>query len=94
MKETRRNFLKNSALCGTVFFAGSSLNISLANNHVVSESDPQAKALGYVSVSSKDGQACSNCALFQPEKDEIGGCPLFGGKKVASQGWCTAWAKK
>ncbi|MFY8103861.1 MAG: high-potential iron-sulfur protein, partial [Ramlibacter sp.] len=23
-----------------------------------------------------------------------GGCPLFAGKKVATKGWCNAWAKK
>ena len=64
-----------------------------ADGHVVSEAYTQVKALGYLSVSVKDGQACSNCALYQADSGDIGGCPLFGGKKVNKNGWCTAWAK-
>jgi hypothetical protein len=25
---------------------------------------------------------------------KAGGCPLFGTKRVAGAGWCSAWAKK
>ena len=69
--------------------------------HMVSESDPNAKALGYVADASnakgdkfKAGSNCSNCALFQGGSGDAGNCPLFGGKKVAAAGWCTAWAPK
>ena len=65
------------------------------------KSDPNAKALGYVADASnaksdkfKAGSNCSNCALFQGGQGDAGNCPLFGGKKVAAAGWCTAWAPK
>lgn len=72
---------------------------------MVADSDPQAKALGYVSDASKvdkakqpkfaAGQQCSNCALYQGKaSDAAGGCQLFAGKKVAGKGWCTAYSKK
>jgi len=33
--------------------------------------------------------------LFQGKaSDASGGCPLFAGKKVATKGWCSAYAKK
>jgi len=33
--------------------------------------------------------------LFQGKAgDAAGGCPLFAGKHVAGNGWCTAYAKK
>jgi len=71
----------------------------------VSEKDPQAVALGYVSEATKAdkakyknyvaGQACANCALFQGKPtDAAGACPLFAGKQVAAKGWCSAYAKK
>ncbi|MEO6747895.1 MAG: high-potential iron-sulfur protein [Caldimonas sp.] len=71
----------------------------------LSEKDPQALALGYVSDATKvdtkkypkyaAGQVCSNCALYQGKPaDAAGNCPLFAGKQVAAKGWCSAWAKK
>jgi hypothetical protein len=72
---------------------------------LVSEKDPQAAALGYVSEAKRAdlkkypkfaaGQACSSCALFQGKPgDKAGACPLYAGKQVAATGWCSAWAKK
>jgi High potential iron-sulfur protein len=72
---------------------------------MLSETDPQAKALGYFAVATKTDkvkypkyaadQTCSNCALYQGKAaDAAGGCPLFAGKNVAGKGWCSAWAKK
>ena len=72
---------------------------------MVAETDPQAKALGYVADASKadkakfknyaPGQFCNNCALYQGKPtDAAAGCPLFAGKQVAGKGWCSAWAKK
>ena len=38
---------------------------------------------------------CSNCALYQGKAGEAtGACPLFAGKVVAANAWCSAWAKK
>ena len=71
---------------------------------MVDEKDAQAAALGYVVVATTadktkfpkyaDGQACSNCALYQGGAAAQGGCPLFPGKQVAAKGWCSAYNKK
>jgi hypothetical protein len=75
-----------------------------ATGPLVDEKDPQAAALGYVAVAAKadkakfpkyaDGQACSNCALYQGGAAEQGGCPLYPGKQVLSKAWCSAYSKK
>lgn len=76
-----------------------------ATGPMVDEKDPQAAALGYVSDASKvdkskypkysDGQACSNCALYQGAAGSTqGGCPLFAGKQVPGKAWCSAYNKK
>jgi hypothetical protein len=67
--------------------------------------DAQAKALGYVTDSSKvdakanpmhkPEQKCSNCAQFKgAATDATGMCNIFAGKMVAAGGWCKAYAKK
>ena len=72
---------------------------------MVDEKDPQAAALGYVAEAKRvdtkkfpkfaAGQNCANCALYQGKPaDKAGACPLFAGKQVAAEGWCSAWAKK
>jgi hypothetical protein len=71
----------------------------------LSETDPQAVALGYKDDSSKadekkytkhtSAQTCANCQLYQGKaSDTAGGCALFQGKQVAAAGWCSAWSKK
>ncbi|MDE2158880.1 MAG: high-potential iron-sulfur protein [Burkholderiales bacterium] len=72
---------------------------------MVEEKDPQAVALGYVTVSAKADakkypkhaadQHCGNCQLYQGKPGEANGpCPLFGEKHVMATGWCSAWSKK
>ena len=72
---------------------------------VLSETDPQAMALGYKADSSKvdktkypqhtPAQVCGGCNFFQGKTtDATAPCQLFSGKKVSAKGWCTAWAKK
>ena len=71
----------------------------------LSESDPQAVALGYKDDTTKvddkkypkhaPDQKCSNCQLFQGKaSDASAPCALFAGKLVAGNGWCSAWVKK
>lgn len=78
---------------------------AFAQGALVAETDPQAAALGYKAdtknVDAKKypkhavSQNCKNCALYQGKaSDAAGGCPLFAGKQVAGNGWCSAWAKK
>jgi hypothetical protein len=68
-------------------------------------SDPQAKALGFVSDASKvnaaanptfkAGQKCDTCAQFQGKAgDATAGCNIFVGHSVPAGGWCKVWAQK
>lgn len=97
---TRRSFVLRGVAAASVLAAMH--EPALAD---VDESDPQAVALGYRDKSSKvdpakypshdASQLCSNCSHYQGKAgDRYGGCPLFGGKQVAAQGWCSGWAKK
>lgn len=98
---SRRRFIEvASAAC-----AGLCAGIAGAQAPMVSEQDPQAVALGYVSDAAKAdkakypkyaaGQACGTCQLFQGKAGEAAGpCPLYPGKQVAAKGWCSAWSKK
>ena len=96
----RRVFVAGVAAAGAAVIASRVFAQAL-----VSEVDPQAKALGYVSDATKTdakkvpkyaaGQNCANCALYQGKTtDPAGGCPLFAGRQVPAKAWCSAWAKK
>lgn len=97
----RREFIIQCGLGGSALLASQ----AFAQGAMVSESDPQATALGYHADASKTdkskfpkyaaGQQCGNCALFQGKAgDKAGPCPLFAGKSVAAAGWCSAYAKR
>lgn len=97
-----------------LFFFQSISGASLAALHgtslaqaptAVSETDPQAVALGYKVDGSKTdtkkypnytpSQSCSGCILFQGKAtDTAAACAVFGNKQVSGKGWCSAWAKK
>jgi len=68
-------------------------------------SDPTAKALGFVTDSTKvdaganptykPTQKCGTCAQFQGKPgDARGGCNIFAGHSVPQGGWCKVWAQK
>ena len=76
----------------------------------IAEDNQMAQSLGYKENASKvdssvridkgetpgSKQYCSNCQ-FYVEKDGVeggGGCQLFPGKLVKTQGWCKSWALK
>jgi hypothetical protein len=80
-------------------------NQAFAQGAMLTDSDPQAVALGYKSDGTKTdktkfpkytaAQHCSTCALFQGKAgDKAGPCPLYAGKQVSANGWCSAYAKK
>jgi hypothetical protein len=82
-------------------FATTLLGNPAAAADAVSETDPQATALGYKADAKKapkrtDAKAfCSNCNFYSGKPDAATGpCALFTGKLVNSKGWCTAWVKK
>jgi DMSO/TMAO reductase YedYZ molybdopterin-dependent catalytic subunit len=67
--------------------------------------DPQAKALGYVSDTTKvdakanpmhkPEQKCATCVQFQGKAgDASAACTIFAGKLVNANGWCKVWSKK
>jgi hypothetical protein len=97
----RRVFLMQAAASGVALGVASTVNAQA----MLAETDPQAVGLGYKADATKvdkakqtkyaDGQACSNCALFQGASGAAaGGCPLFAGKQVSAKAWCSAYAKK
>jgi hypothetical protein len=100
MTTSRRRFIQIVPLAG----AAALLASRTASAALVEESDPQAKALGYVADATKadkakfrqyaPGQHCGNCALYQGGSAPEGGCALFPGKQVHAAGWCSAYAKK
>jgi hypothetical protein len=101
--ESRRRFLKAAA--GTAVAAamiGSLPRVSRAADlpHLA-DSDPTAKALGYVEDASKStdakrkaGDVCSNCQFYTGAPTGYGPCQLFPGKAVNAKGWCVSHAPK
>jgi len=99
----RRTFMMQFVASSAALSAGQAM--AQAVGPKLSESDPQAGALGYKQDTTKvdakkypnhaASQNCASCQLFQGKaKDASGGCPLFAGKQVVATGWCSAWAKK
>lgn len=71
----------------------------------LSEDDPSAKALSYVSDASKANrtdkqgvaaseQFCHNCQFIQAAEGAWRPCALFPGKAVNENGWCMSWIPK
>ncbi len=78
---------------GVSLLAGAPKNALAAD--MVNPDSAQAKALSYASVSTKNGQTCSGCTLFQGDAGaKSGSCPLFAGEMVAAGAWCSAWVPK
>jgi len=99
----RRAFMFTMMVGGGVLAASRASGQSPAP--VATETDPQASALGYKTDGSKvdparypqhqAAQVCHGCTFFQGKPDDaMAPCLLLGGKQVAGQGWCMAWAKK
>lgn len=97
---TRRQFIQIMPVAGTLLLAAQA-----QAQATVSDKDPTALGVGYVSDATKadktkyrsyaPGQACGSCTLFQGQAGAATGpCPIFGGKLVTSKGWCSAYTKK
>lgn len=97
--QQRRWFLKNAstitAAIPVVSVVGSRTAFA-ADPPMVDEKSAQGMGLKYVVVSTTEGQACENCALFQPVRgaDGAGTCPLFQGSHVVDTAWCSAYSPK
>lgn len=101
-ENSRRRFIKLTAIgLAAAPFANVLLSGSAEAADLISETDPQATALGYKADAAKAEkrkdatQLCSNCNFYSAKAgDASGPCVLFQGKLVTANGWCTAWAKK
>ena len=102
IKTNRRMFFLQAIVAGSALTTVRAIAQAPAK---LSESDPQAVALGYKddtkTVDTKrfpkheESQLCSNCTLYQGKpKDEWAACAIFAGKQVAGGGWCSSWIKK
>jgi len=101
--ESRRRFLKLAAGTAVAAALVSGLpRVARADDlpHV-SESDPTAKALGYVEDASatkdpkhKAGDSCANCQFYSGGATGYGPCQLFPGKAVSAKGWCISHTAK
>ena len=101
MTTSRRTFVIQSLTgAGALALVG-----NVQAQEMLSDSDAQAVALGYKADGTKTdtkkypkyaaGQNCGNCSIYQGKAtDASAGCPLFGTKKVAAKGWCSAYNKK
>ncbi|MGZ3237282.1 MAG: high-potential iron-sulfur protein [Burkholderiaceae bacterium] len=101
MNINRRTFIIHSLVGSTALAA---TGLSCAQTAKLTETDPQAAALGYKENATKvdkakypnyaAGQSCAGCQLYQGPATGAGKCAIFQGKLVASTGWCSAYAKK
>lgn len=99
----RRSFIIN--VCAGAGALAASRVMAADAAPVLTESDPQAVALGYRLDSSKVDRAkypqhqptqmCSHCNFFQGKPaDAMAPCQIFAGKQVSAKGWCSAFVKK
>jgi hypothetical protein len=108
-----KNIISRRALVKTSLLAGLSLPVlgltvqeaRAADLTPLSESDPLAKSLSFVTDASKvnasanptykSTQKCGNCAQFQGKAgDATAACTIFAGHTVPQGGWCKVWAQK
>jgi hypothetical protein len=100
---SRRNFIQ------WIPAAGAAIAVPMAHAQtqqpMVDEKDPQAVALGYVADAKRVDKAkfpkyappqhCAICQLYQgPATAPSAPCTIFGGKRVAGPGWCSAFVAK
>jgi hypothetical protein len=92
----RRAFISRGLVAGTLTPAAGLFVSRLSFAEVpLDPNDPTAKALGYVTQSTKPDAKCSNCTQFQGKAGAAQGpCTIFPGKEVAAAGWCLSWVKK
>jgi High potential iron-sulfur protein len=101
--DSRRRFLRLTVGAAAAALAASSLPrlARAADAPHVTESDPTAKALGYVEDAGttkdpkhKAGDVCANCQFYSGASSGFGPCQLFPGKAVSSKGWCVSHTPK
>lgn len=109
MEDTRisRRRLLQGALTGLAAVPAAALiaREAAAAPALIAESDPAAKALGYLhdatkvdakaNATYKAGQVCDNCIQYTGAAGTVEGpCNMFPGKLVKAKGWCKVWVLK
>jgi hypothetical protein len=97
---SRRRFIRLTVAGASALPLAALVGRAAAQPAMVSETSPQAQALGYKADATKAPQRkdaaafCETCALFSGKAGGEGPCAAFGGQLVAAKGWCTAWGKR
>ncbi|MCS4503439.1 hypothetical protein KBTX_02683 [wastewater metagenome] len=104
--ESRRRFLR-AGLLGAAAVPLSTLMVgrkahAQSDMPKLAEDDPAAQALSYThdytttdNPAHQEGAHCANCQLYTGDPNaDWGPCSAFPGKRVNTQGWCSAWVKK
>jgi hypothetical protein len=105
---SRRSFITLAGVTSAAVLVGVRPTLGLAQGGAsphVAESDPTAKALGYVEDASKvdktkfpsykAGAHCATCNFFQGKAaDAYAPCQIFPGKSVNAKGWCASHSPK
>jgi hypothetical protein len=94
---TRRALVFRGLVVGSIIPVSQTIISSVvrAESPSLDPNDPTAKALGYITQSTKPAEKCSNCSQFQGNGGSAQGpCTIFPGKSVAAAGWCMSWVKK
>ena len=102
---TRRRIIALVPMVAVATLATRTAHGQAAAGQKLSENDPQAKALGYVTDATHadkakfpryaPGQHCAACQLFQGQPSAASApCTIFGGKVVEGKGWCSAYAPR
>ena len=100
---SRRNFIQWIPIVGAA--AAVPAVRGQTQQPMVDEKDPQAVALGYVADAKRVDKAkfpkyappqhCAICQLYQGQATApTAPCTIFGGKRVAGPGWCSAFVAK
>jgi len=105
---SRRSFMTLVGAAGAAAIVGLRPGFATAQAAALphlADSDPTAKALGYIEDASKvdkskfpsykAGAHCATCNFFQGKSaDTYGPCQIFPGKAVNANGWCASHSPK
>lgn len=97
---TRRMFMMQAA--ASVAAASWGAPAWCEDRQPLQENDPEAVKFAYVADAArvdpkqhpeyKAGDKCLKCQIYEDGPDNMGGCPIFSGKLVAANGWCSAFS--
>jgi len=92
---SRRQLLQRIALAASIGTL-TTAQLRAAESPLISEDDPEAKAVKYVEDATRAKEAkkntCATCASYTGlDGTARGGCRIFKDKDVKAAGWCKSW---